>query len=260
MRLGLTLLQSKTYLTLSVLGTATMQSISKTSNIARQDVYRIMPTLQKFGLVEKVIIFPATYKAIPVKDGVSLLFLQKKDEYTKLQRKANVLLSSLKETISPENPEDETQFAIVYDRALLYKKFEKGNKTSNKSIDCSGTWSDIKSALFAVLSEEVKQATNRGVRVRIITENPGNDNSADKILQTLSQSPLFEIRYVPSPIPVKIVLYDGKEANTSISTSNETDLPSLWSNNPNFVKIMTNQFEEMWKKGNSFKKKNRMKL
>lgn len=208
-----------------------------------------MPALQKLGLAEKVIISPATYKAIPVKDGASLLLQQKKDEYTKLQRKAKVLLSSLKDTVSNKNPPDETQFAIVYDRALLYKKFEKGNKTSKKSIDCSGTWLDIKNALFAVLSEDIKQATKKGVRVRIITENPCDDKSADKILQTLSKSPLFEIRYVAAPIPVKIVLYDGKEVNTSISTSNETDLPSLWSNNPNFVKIMTNQFEEMWNKG-----------
>jgi sugar-specific transcriptional regulator TrmB len=254
MKLGLTLLQAKTYLTLSILDTATMHSISKTSNIARQDVYRVMPILQKLGLAEKMIVSPATYKATPVRDGVSLLLQQRKEEYTKLQTKANVLLNSIQEIGDEEVEEDENQFAIIYDRALLYKKFDKGNRTSEKSIECSGTWQDIKNALFSVLEDNFKKATKRGVRVRIVTENPGPDKSADKILCRLCRSPLFEIRHVPSPIPVKIVLYDGKEVHTSISTSNETDMPSLWSTNPNFVKIMTNQFEEMWNKGIRFPK------
>jgi sugar-specific transcriptional regulator TrmB len=254
MRLGLTLLQAKAYLTLSVLETATMQTISRNSSIARQDVYRIMPLLQKLGLAEKIITSPATYKSIPVKDGISLLLQKKKEERANLQNQANFLLSNLRETENDENPEDKTQFAMIYDRSLLFKKFEKGNKTSMESIDCSGTWPDIKEALLAVLKDHLKQATTRGVRVRIVTENPGNDKSTNLILQNLSESPLFEMRCVPPPIPVKIVIYDKKEANTSISTKAESDMPSLWSNNPNFVKILSNQFEEMWSKGEKLPK------
>jgi DNA polymerase III alpha subunit len=55
MDLGLTLLQAKIYLALSKTGKATIKTISKASNSARQDIYRIMPTLQKLGLAEKII-------------------------------------------------------------------------------------------------------------------------------------------------------------------------------------------------------------
>ena len=253
------MLQAKTYLALSILGTGTAQLISKTSNIARQDVYRVIPILQKKGLAEKVITSPAAYKATPFKDGVSSLLQQRKEDYTNLKKKANALLNDSQEIENDESAEDETQFAMIYDRALLYSKFEKGNKTSKKSIDCSGTWPDIKSALLAVLKKDLKKATKRGVKVRIITENPGDDKSLDRLLQDLCKSPLFEIRYVPIPIPVKTVLYDGIEANTSVSTSADTDMPSLWSNNPNFVKIMMNQFEEMWNKGVKKPKRKRLR-
>ena len=53
MDLGLTLLQAKAYLALSQLGKATVKTISKTANVARQDVYRVMLALEKLGLAEK---------------------------------------------------------------------------------------------------------------------------------------------------------------------------------------------------------------
>ncbi|MCW4047841.1 MAG: hypothetical protein NWE99_09855 [Candidatus Bathyarchaeota archaeon] len=53
MGLGLTLLQAKTYLALATLGKADVKMISKASNVARQDIYRVMPVLQKLGLGKK---------------------------------------------------------------------------------------------------------------------------------------------------------------------------------------------------------------
>jgi hypothetical protein len=47
MSLGLTYLQAKIYFTLTQLKTAEAQKISNVSNVARQDIYRLMPTLEK---------------------------------------------------------------------------------------------------------------------------------------------------------------------------------------------------------------------
>jgi DNA-binding IclR family transcriptional regulator len=54
-------LKSKVYLTLATLGKADVKTIAKASNIARQEIYRIMPTLQKLGLTEKIITNPTMY-------------------------------------------------------------------------------------------------------------------------------------------------------------------------------------------------------
>ena len=53
MAFGLTSLQAKTYLALAKLGKADVKTIAKVSKVARQDIYRIMPTLQKWGLEKK---------------------------------------------------------------------------------------------------------------------------------------------------------------------------------------------------------------
>ena len=71
--LGLSFLQAKTYLNLAKLEKADVRTISTISNVARQDIYRIMPTLEKLGLAEKILGKPNMYKANPIKEGVSLL-------------------------------------------------------------------------------------------------------------------------------------------------------------------------------------------
>ena len=211
-----------------------------------------LPTLQKRGLVEKIITTPATYQAIPIRDGVSLLLQRRKEEFEGLQKKTSALLEGLQETRPNESaPDDKTQFAILYDRALLIQKFQKGNTTSTKSIDCSGTWPGVKVliSMCNCRNDHLTKAMHRGVRIRLVTENRGDDTEVDGIIRGMIKNPLFGVRFIPKPMPVKIVLYDGKEVNTSISTANDTDVPSLWSNNPNFVRIMQNQFNEMWNRG-----------
>ncbi len=83
--LGLTTLQARAYLALSSLGYAQTKALSKISHIARQDLYRIMSSLQKQGLVEKTIRSPATFKATPMKEGIAMLLQRKTEEYNNLQ-------------------------------------------------------------------------------------------------------------------------------------------------------------------------------
>ncbi len=77
--LGLTLNQARIYVALlSSERLLTVKEISKITNITRQDVYRIMPSLQNNGLVEKTITAPTMFKATPLKLGLSILVENRK--------------------------------------------------------------------------------------------------------------------------------------------------------------------------------------
>lgn len=91
MRLDLTELQAKTYLTLTTVEKAEVGLVSKLSNISRQDIYRIMPTLEKLGLVEEIIATPKLYKAIPLNEGTARLFQKRTEEHTKLESSIKLL-------------------------------------------------------------------------------------------------------------------------------------------------------------------------
>jgi sugar-specific transcriptional regulator TrmB len=93
-KLGLTSCQAKVFLVLLRIGVSSAQSISKESNIARSDVYRILPTLQKIGLVEKMLAIPVMFKAISVEDTLPILFQRKAEDFERLQNELSEFLKN----------------------------------------------------------------------------------------------------------------------------------------------------------------------
>ena len=93
--LGLTISQAKVYLALVYLGSATAKQLSEVSKIARPDIYRIIPTLQKQGIVETLISRPTSFKAIPSNQTLHTLLKRKATEQNELRRKTEALLSNL---------------------------------------------------------------------------------------------------------------------------------------------------------------------
>jgi sugar-specific transcriptional regulator TrmB len=124
MGLGLTLLQAKTYLGLAKLGVADVKSISKVSKVARQDVYRVTPKLQKWGLAEKIISTPTLYRAVLLKKGLVTLLQQKVEENAELKEKTNKLIEAFDESFSTgvtlkENP---AEFIITSEKNFSTKE------------------------------------------------------------------------------------------------------------------------------------------
>ncbi len=246
--LGLTLLQAKIYLALSKTNKATIKTISKTANIARQDIYRIMPALQKLGLAQKVLTAPTMYKATPTKEGYCLLLQRKAQQHTELQTKTIALIRDLHGSNDENTPqEEESQFVITTSTALLAKMFAEKRRTVKASMDGILSWEGTKAA-FTACFQDFRRAMKRGIRFRAITEEHEDDISVQRILQTLKENPLFEIRYLPAPIPVNLCIYDGTDASIEIAMTPLGFSDNLLSNNPHFVKIMVTYFESLWNK------------
>ncbi|MCW4043886.1 MAG: hypothetical protein NWE94_00010 [Candidatus Bathyarchaeota archaeon] len=246
--LGLTLLEAKVYCALSQTGKATIKTIAKTSSIARQDIYRIMPELQKLGLVEKILAAPTSYKAIPFKEGLSVLLQNRTHEYSELQKKAMDIINNFDDGNDEVTPQEEdSQFIITSSQKLLHKRLGEGHRRAQKSIYAVGGWRSIRKMLYNRF-EPFKESLKKGVKIWVITEKHEIDKATRKILLALKDYPLFEIRYLAVPVPVKTVIHDEKEVNMCIAIPPENDVPSIWSSNPQFVKVMTAYFEELWNK------------
>jgi len=76
---GLTGNQARVYLALARLKLATVGQISKVSKVRREDVYRILPKLEKMGLVEKLLGKPCKIRATPVEEALSVLIKHEED-------------------------------------------------------------------------------------------------------------------------------------------------------------------------------------
>lgn len=136
MDFGLSYVQSLTYMTLVKLKKADVKTIARVSNIARQDIYRIMPMLQKLGLVEKIIGLPTMYRATPIKSAAAVLLEQKKLEYEGLIAKTNSMMESFPQTPDDISPSyEDTQFVIISELSLLLNLHEKLTLQCETTLD-----------------------------------------------------------------------------------------------------------------------------
>ncbi len=99
--------------------------------------------------------------------------------------------------------------------------------------------------LFEVLSGAAK----RGVRIRILTEKPVEDDIFPIELDNLRRNTFFDVRYSAAPPKALVNIFDSKEASiTTSETASWDQSPSLWTNNPSLIAIIQEHFETEWGK------------
>jgi sugar-specific transcriptional regulator TrmB len=248
MNLGLTQLEAKVYLTLVKLGDegADVKKIAKESNIARQDVYRILPSLQQHGLVVKIIATPTIYQPISLKNGLSMLLKQKTEEHNALKKQIKKLsiasaLNNIRESTRDEAP----QFAIISEKKLFLKTFEKKFLKVERNIKIVCSSDGMRAIAFSSI-KDFQKCMARNVRIRLITTKIENNQILEK-LQPLIRNQGFELKFIANTSSVGLAIFDGREVSVRIS---HEMVPSLWTNNPNVIKLAEAYFEGMWAKGN----------
>ena len=242
MKLGLTELQAKTYLTLTRFEKAEVKKISETAKIARQDLYRIIPTLEKLGLVEKIIATPILYKAVPLSEGTSSLFEKKSNEYSNLKSSLELLIATPEENSKIEAQEENAaEFVITSERKRLIAKLEKAYSEST-SIDIMLPGNALKFAVFNFY-ESLTVALSKNAKVRVMAKNTDLRSGAKQKLENLKTRPGFEVKFVDTPFEFGLAICNGREVNIAISNK---EVPSLWTNNRQIVKISQMMFENQW--------------
>lgn len=244
MDLGLTNVQAKVYCSLVEIGRSTITQIAHSSKVARADVYRTMTALQDLSLVEKMIANPIEFEALPLQDGLSLLLQRKNKENKELQARATKLLNENENKSVQMFQNLKTQFVLIPAKEAAFRRNRKAIEETKISIDVISSWKKTNQALFA-WSQEIKEATKRGVKLRIIQEKPDADR-LPAFSRLFENTPKIEIRYIPECSP-DLTLWDKKEVFLTILPDAKLDQsPILWSNHPSLVLIMQDYFESKW--------------
>jgi sugar-specific transcriptional regulator TrmB len=247
MKLGLTVLQAKTYLALIKLGESDVNTIAESSNIVREEIYRIMPTLERKGLVERTLGRPTIYMALPLKEGLTLLIQRRKMENTELEKKTNALIQNLPdEDTEKDFQKANSKFIITSEVALFRKRFERFIQTAQSKIDVVASPVVLEGMLFHHF-EELKEALAKGVEIRLITEKTDNRTTL-RNMEVYKKKQLLKIKHLVTSVPVTMALFDGKEVNLRLS---KELVPSLWTNNPEVVKLAASYFEDMWRRSST---------
>ena len=201
-----------------------------------------MLVLERLGLAEKIIDKKTMYKATPIKEGVSILLKNNKKRYGEIEKKCRLLLNSFQDNDSKDSQTDNQQFIITSESTLFRTRFKKSiseAKTCEMMVPAAG----LKYTMF-YFYECIKTALKKSARIQIITEKT-EDKATNKKLRSLEKNPLFEIRFANAlRINFAVTVFNNKEVYFCISPNSE--VPSLFSNNAQFVEEAQMLFESIW--------------
>jgi len=248
---GLTPNQAKVYFAIVQLGIAPVGRVSKVSKVRREDVYRILPKLEKMGLIERILGTPTKIRATPLEDALSILVKHEKDiadkKVSTLMAKKDDLLKHLKAgSKKPRFEEEETQFALIPTREAIINKAITTIKKAENEIDLITSIDEL-SHFLPTFAEPLENAMKRRVKVRVILEVHEHGESLLKNIENyLSHKAALDIRYAYQSLSHYIIV-DYKQV--LMATSPEPPLgehPYLWTDNKSFAGLMQENFEELW--------------
>jgi sugar-specific transcriptional regulator TrmB len=249
-KLGLTHLQAKVYTALLSLKTANARNVQRQSNIARQDIYRILTELEEKDLVEKIIAKPAKFRPIPANEAISTLLQKRKEENHQLRKKATQLFRNFKsESIKTQTLDENSQFILLSksetNPTAHIDKLGEAVSNAQTSVMCQTTFQLFMKVKF--MDEQIwKKAVKRGVKFRYIIERrPENEKLEPALDPVLKNTEHFEIRWTPTIPPACVLLVDEREAFCRMGLNVES--PVLWSTASHFVAMIKDYFETKWK-------------
>ena len=246
--LGLTLNQAKVYLAVIKLEKTTVGAVANFSRVRREDVYRILPSLEKMGLIERLLGKPTEIRATRISDALSLLVAEEKGKYDErlLGMKSIVQKLSLKDW-KQQLPKEESIYILIAEKKSILSKTADLIGNSKKEVALIADKERIMPVLFQ-FSDEYMLAIKNGAMIRLIFEGQNPDSLLKEKVSKLIGSASVQIKFHREHLN-HFLMSDDKEA--LITTSKESGLgesPSLWTNNSNLIGVLRTSFESDWKK------------
>jgi sugar-specific transcriptional regulator TrmB len=246
--LGLTLSQTKVYLTLVSIGNLTARQVSFFAEVARQDIYRILTELHERGLVEKIICTPTKFAALPMQEAISILMECKINETAELQNRTRELLQRVATNVKASILEEKQQFILISEKHTLINRIKKSIKAAKEKIEFTSSAKVFPNIVFT-LAEDFKEAMANGVEIRYIVHKSEDTDSWPENVETFTKNPLFKLKTLFNSPDTRCGIFDYKEMFIATYPSRGAfQSPVLWSNNPNLIVAIQDHFEKNWLK------------
>lgn len=242
-QLGLTIRQAEVYLAIVELEQPTARTIAQTLRIARSEAYRAATELQKLGLIKKIITAPTAFKAIPLSEGLTILLERKTEEDQAIRNEAKKFLRNFDHVEKPS--QEDSKYYLTVGFKTVERDYLRDLSEAQKSKDCVLDWRGILNLVNRHF-EYVKEALERGVEIRYVTHIP-EGTKMPQIIQTLTETGLFEVKSVSTIPKANIDIFDKKTVHLMmLPNDNLKQIEVLRSQNPKLAELAQDYFELKW--------------
>jgi len=242
--LGLTRLQSRTYVSVLSLGQAKASTIARRTGIIRSEIYRTLDELTAKGLVTKLLCTPAAFRATDPKSALYTLLETESSKIEKLRGIFGEVLESLHSLAA--FPEQQIGgFKLLPDRRKLDPTLANMiRNTKNCYLAVYSKWGLARVTPDSAERAAMTSAKRRGVQIRLVSEIDRSN-----IIQARALTKCGEVRKARG-IGFYLGVMDNEEAMIgpmlTEDDANSTQSVDIWTNNTLFVQGMRALFERIW--------------
>jgi sugar-specific transcriptional regulator TrmB len=229
-----------------------VRSISESTGLHRQDIYKIVLKLEKMGLTMKRLEEPIMIEAILVNKALSRLVLIEKKEakqrFARLEAGLKELIKAIREQQHPRSIAEEKA------RFILLKTDEQITNASDSIFEKTKkefalvTNLELITRRMQYFRDHFHKLSKRGAIIRVIIENMGNDDLVKKTIDKIRpNNGGFTAKLLPKNKCIPYRISDNKELFIRRKETTASGLPLvLWTNGDNIVQFYKDNFEKSW--------------
>jgi sugar-specific transcriptional regulator TrmB len=247
---GLTKSKARIYIALVTLGVASTSEIAAMSNVRREEIYRLIPELEKRGIITRKLQTPRKYSATNPETVIQILtsdmLTAMKNHVEKLDQAKEDLVSKLKAIELPIK-QDETSVEVIRQQDQFLSKLTDMTNKARQRIDIVTSLEILRKG-FMNHPKKPMDRILKSVKLRIITETCELDVLTREIMQSSGKNNgMIEFRQMEK-VPFNLLMTDEKEAIWGETKPEKQDPSILWTNNPTQISILKESFGSLWKK------------
>lgn len=224
----------------------TAAELARSTAVHRVHAYRFIRELTEAGLLKPVGTRPLRFAALPVPELLDRWISQHTEEVARLQRDREQLVAESLDATGFGGGEDGRRFAIVEGQSAIHAFLRKRIGSARKEVLITVAGFALSRAVDGAIDRAVREAKERGVRVRLVTE-VGPSNLAEVKLFL----PGAEVRHTSRPVTNRAVLFDRSQAALFVSGEDGFGAGGdaqvmLVTSDPHFLTLTREYHQRLW--------------
>ena len=245
---GVTNTQARIYIGLNALGVASASEIASLSEVRREEVYRVMPELEKIGLVTRKLETPRRFLAIEVKTALETLINIKRKamekEITNLRQKKVALIAQLKTTTKSKR-EEQSSTEVFSEHMSVMAKLVQMIKKARRRIMLVGSLDGVGTVLVRKMEKTIEMGKNQISTQIIIDDSWLSETNTLKLMRSKMADKQIELRHVEM-LPFNLLIVDEEEAIWGEFQPRNAGSKVFLTNNKAQIDLVKMAFNNLW--------------
>ncbi len=237
---------ARVYLAACRAGAQTASELARLSAVNRVEAYRLIKQLTSEGLLEATGSRPQRFEALSPDALVDRWIHRASERLRRLERDRTQILNDWEEQRTEFDDGDPRKFAVLEGREAIRRFLRKRIGRAERQILISTSGLSLPGLIDGGLRGALRGATDRGVKVRVVSEvYPPN------LVEAKHLAGFAELRHSNGPVANRAVVFDRLGALVYVSGDDGLgrtgeEQVALWSSAPMFIQLARDYHRRVW--------------